>query len=152
MIGSANAEYVDCCFNGTNIIYGSSDVRATQRGALGSTSGVDCTLGYILPIPKTRGGLKLYATKIRLELMDADADDYVDSVEMYGLTNAGQTAIAVTNGTTNRTAAGSYEYDLTASPVDLSSYTHVAIQVVCVFTGNLELDVLNPSVKVYYDS
>jgi hypothetical protein len=143
MLGSANAAWVPCVYEAVTIagqIYVESTRTALTMGA------VDVNLRYLLPLPTTKGTLKLYVSDIKLILSDADANDYVTAIATFGVTDAATTLIYM--DTTDRTAAGTYTS--ATGDTDVSSYSQVIVRVNCECTTGTDLDIGGVLVACYY--
>ena len=107
----------------------------------------DQNLHFVCHIPTNLGSYKLYVKDLKIHLQDADPDDYVNTVTIYGVSQSGVTSLN-TDGT-NRDGPGSYTYTFTAK--DASSYVCVLIRVSVVWTGGGQFDLI-PAVEleVYY--
>ena len=105
-IGSGNKMWFPCVPVGA---YGlDKDAHASdQRFMSGAVRGTwDC------PIPCDKGGLSFTATRLKIGVTSADANDYIDEIALYsydGTTNDVATAIR----TTNITSSGEYTVDFT---------------------------------------
>ena len=142
MLGSTNAAYVPCVFE-----YQSAAVFTTFTGELSNAGGTDGYAIWKLPLPTTKGSLKLYATHFKVSLGDADAGDYLMDAWLYGLTSAA--AAIIKNDPTDRTAVGDYETPLTAT-TDCSIYDVLTVQLQFTCTNANDLEIANVAVKVFY--
>lgn len=148
MRGSANAVYVPCPIIGFN---NSSYVR--QQAAKTSNVGADdVALDLLVPIPTNKGGLKLYLKNFQFGSIDADANDYVGDVNIYGL-NGGAAPTLLDNDTTNHTSTGTKVFSgavMPASPIDCSGYGSVIVFIACVNTDALQMDLSDFLMECYY--
>jgi hypothetical protein len=135
MYGSANAAWVPCVYYGEHY----EGATVANIGFIENTGTTDEIWYFLLPLPTTKGSLKLYVTGLRVDIQDADADDYVTAVYIYGMSYTGATEIDPTDYTTDRTAQGRYTYAL--ADTDMSSYAEVMVRVSCVCTNAADLDI-----------
>jgi len=143
MYGSANAAWVPCTLLGI-------DYPAKIKASGGWMSNVDAQDMYVLfnlPMPTTKGSLKLYISGLRLVIFDADATDYVTQVIIYPMKETGAAA-AILQDTTDRTAQGDYTYTFTAA--DCSTYDLISVYVQTVNTDAADLDFGPPLIRCYY--
>jgi hypothetical protein len=82
MIGSANAQWVPCLHASyTEYSY------VNSGGALPKNAGTDDFFAsFVLPLPTSKGGLSLYIDDFKMQLFDADSNNYIDFVRVDGLT------------------------------------------------------------------
>jgi hypothetical protein len=146
MFGSANAAWVPFIFevtlDGANDIGGSS-LRLANEGAN------DSYWLFVLPLPTNKGGLKLHIADIRLDVMLADADDYVDLLLVQAVSNAG--TLEVVNDTTDRTAQGEYTYAVTPD-LDVSGHSLIRGRILTKQTTTDELIITGLFASCYYDT
>ena len=147
MFGSANAAYVPM------IIVGGDNI-ASYRVVLGLVlnRGVDdFSTTWALPKPTNKGGLKLYLSDLKYAAQDADVDDYIDLVTIYGLNGTTKTSLD-TDGT-NHTTAGDKTFAgavFPAAVLDVSSYQNVWIQIAHRATGANQNAMTNVRMECYY--
>jgi hypothetical protein len=146
MYGSANAAYVPCVFEveGTAVI--GKVGYSSGTAMLANVDGSDMVLRYVLALPTNKGSLKLYTTGFRISIYDADADDYVTSVKMYGMDH--DTVTSLLEDATDRTAQG--VYTSTVAAADCSSYKQIVVLVGCFNTNAADLDIACVEVNCYY--
>jgi len=142
MYGAANAAWVPCSYEGC---YFASYAEIAGAGQVLNTGATDMTLFFLLPLPTVKGSLKLYISGTKFGLEDADADDYVNNVKIWGITDS---ATILDTDATNYDSAGVKTDTFTA--VDCSSYDHIKIEVECVNTNASDLDVHNIKLRCYY--
>jgi hypothetical protein len=139
MLGSTNAAWVPCIFHG-GANYSENWANIISTGANGEW-------GYVLPLPTTKGSLKLYVAGTQILLEDADdPGGYITQTYVYGRTY--DTNTELDSDGTNKDAPGKHEDTWTA--VDASSHdqVHVRLSVTSNAAGNL--DVVSVKVKCYY--
>ena len=105
-------------------------------------------LRFLCPLPTNRGGLKLYIDGWRIGLIDADVDDYINQVFLYGIDFNSAAALDTNEG--NYTAPAEI-IDAFATK-DLSSYACAVVRVVCFNTDAAQLDITEVAVHAYYDT
>jgi hypothetical protein len=144
MWGSANAAWVPLIPVGGNsfshhrVIYG----YITNLGA------DNLYLSFLLPIPTVKGSLKLYVDDVRYEIDDADADDYVTAIYMYGWD--GSSRGTIDSDTTDQTSAGTITWSRSAT--DVSSYESIWVQIETVNTNASDLDLTSFQILCYYST
>lgn len=145
MIGSSNAAYVPCSFH-----HGYYYTFSSTSTGLYNTSGDDMDLIYVLPLPPSLNGLKLYINGTRIKVNEAGAAYYVDNTYVIAA-SAGSPAIIDTD-TTNKGAIGASQYWADSfTAIDCSSYSELSVRLDCVnstVSGNLYID--HVSIKCYY--
>lgn len=144
MFGSANSAYVPFIYELAAIA--STSVLASGLRHAGATAQDDYWV-YTLPLPTTKGGLKLYCKDAVLKINTADATDYVDILLIEAVTRASTAGIV--NDDTNRTAAGDYTYTV-ANAVDCSSYDVVRARIKTIQATASQLIVSSLKIECYY--
>lgn len=129
MIGSANAAWVPCPVgSGQHADYYTGSF-STNIGAGGWYFTCD------LPLPTNRGGKKLYIDGIRVAVWAANATNYINQIDVYGLTAAASTVIyteADNQTSTGLKEDGTGTMDAWGAATDCSGY--LAIRVVMAIT------------------
>lgn len=152
MIGSSNAQWVQCAFMSINLP-ASHTVMSTSAGNsnFGST---DDWVSYSLTIPTTRGGLSLYISGVRLTINDADASNRIErffcqaqtyntAITLYEDNSAGGTTPQLMeDGSGSLVAYGTAD--------DVSGYTSVTFNIYFVGTTTNSCDWFYPEFKCYY--
>lgn len=145
MFGSGNATWYPCTLGGDNT--DSTQKTVNQWGGKTYNQGsVDMLPSFQLPLPTTKGALKLYCTGWLVKLRDADGGDYVTRVRILGHTLTAETTIK--DDTSNATAQ--QDHDDTFAAEDLSSYDVIGVQVDCVTTTRADLQIAGVFLQVYY--
>jgi len=139
MIGDANKAWVPCSADYIVDLF----VWGTYYSSQSSTDG---WISVVLPLPSTLGALSLHIDAVRLDVYDADADDYINSVRLWRYKHDGY--VEDLNDGTNRTAAGQYTYTFTAA--DCAGYG-VGINVFCVCTTVEQLRFGPIKVRCWYE-
>ncbi len=120
--------------------------------------GNDFWINHVLPLPTNKGTLKLYIKGIKLPVFDADANDYISQVNVYGIVSyTGETDV-YTDASTGTNVAGGERMlqDGVASMVawgaatDMSSYEYVAVLIRVVATTSGEIEFGVPLLDCYY--
>lgn len=142
MIGSANAAWVPCAFEGTNP---EGSMRSGEQ--MENVDGTNHYPRYMLCLPTNRGGKKLYVSGVRVLVQDADNDDYLSMTKVIGITYSGSPT-AILNSSTDVKSAQRHEKTFTAT--DCSSYDMVAVTLYCSVTTAYELGIRGVTVKAYY--
>ena len=145
MLGSANAAWQPCMFagKGSTVSIQSSTDHRYQSGGVGAKN-----VGFYIPLPTNKGSLKLYVDDLRFSAVVADGANYVDTITIYGITDAGG-ATSIEAWTTNHTSSGLKTW--TRTPSDMSTYRFVLIHVATVNTGTTQRFTI-PDVLCYYDT
>lgn len=146
MIGSANYTYVPMMFwAGTEV------GKVDWINGISNVDGTEMYVNFYLPIPVSRGGLKLYATGHRVTLCDADTGDYITASYLVGMTSAGQTNLWTDASDYGNAADGKGTYTYANAAVDLSTYNAVLIQLWCnPLTNAGDLEIAAVELKCYY--
>ena len=143
MFGSANAAWVPC------LLFGGApraDWETTYDNFLYNIGANALDISYTLPLPTTKGSLKLYVAGTRVGLKDADVDDFVTTVYVYGNTG---TTITSLNAEANDLKTIDVHED-TFGAVDASSYEQVFVWIKTVQAGAAQLDINSVLLKCYY--
>lgn len=146
MIGSANAAWIPFVFEVT--LDGAADIGGSSL-RLANQGANDSYWLFVLPIPTNKGTLKLHIADIRLDVMLADATDYVDLLLVQAVSNAGTTEIV--NDGTDRQAQGQYTYAVTPD-IDVSAHSLVRGRILTVQTTTDELILTGLFASCYYDT
>lgn len=80
LIGSSNAAWVPLALDG-GLPEGTFNVTESVR----NNSGTDFYLQYVLTMPTNRNGKYLRLARVKVMLMDADNDNYLDMIKVLGL-------------------------------------------------------------------
>lgn len=129
MYGSDNYAWVPCILTTSNA---NGDSCAFTNLRISHAAASDITLLFELPLPTTKGSLKLYVGDCKLCLYDADVNDFVTSLVVRATDKDGQSTL-ISDGT-NRQAAGDYTYS--NDPTDVSGYNTVRVQIAISSAGN----------------
>ncbi len=143
MFGSANAAWVPCSFF--------SGIDRTHFEFAGSGQaynvGADALqLTYSLPLPTTRGGLKLYVSGTEIGLFDADGANYITSRFVLGIEHNASNVIDANGGNLATIAA----HQDTFTAIDCSGYKEVRMNVIGVNPNAGNLDVMHCLMRCYY--
>lgn len=142
--GSANASQVVCIPSGSNPAFGVATWRTL--GIVSNTDGTDFDMTFLCPLPTSKGALKLYITDLDIEVIDADADDYINQVYVYSKNNG--TTQLFADGT-NLTSIQAKNYDF-GGPIDCSGYDYIFVYIINVVTTSGDLDYEFPRLTYYY--
>ena len=146
MFGSANAIFVPCVF------YGSDQVGKHVGSRYQKISNVDATdihMMYNLPLPLTKGSLKLYVDNIVVGVADADANNYVDTIYLYGWTDHDSIS-DIENVDVTLNSAQSYTWSRSAT--DCSGYKQVGVTLDIFATDANALDISWVLAYCYYST
>lgn len=150
MIGSGNAAYAPCIFEGANIVG-----QATYRVGAGEIlvqGATNSSWGFKLTIPLVKGGLSFTATNVRINLDDADGSNYIDQVRVVGTDHDTQNFFY--NSTANLTSAAEwFSGDGTMSAFssqDCSTFRNVTVYIGIVQATNDLLDLMSVELEGYY--
>jgi hypothetical protein len=140
MFGSGNLAWVPCVSigneDGNYLMYQRAYCLAAGSGA---------SLWYQLPLPTAMGALKLYVDDMKIAVLDADANDYIDHVYIHGV-NTSSTSLY--DDATNQTSTGDKTYSTDA--LDCSSYDAIIVQVKIATNADGELEFYPPRLGCYY--
>ena len=125
----------------------SSSFLASTNGGITNTGSTDMFLVYQLDLPTNRGSQELFVNAMDTELVDADSNDYITSLNLRGVTSSGFSTIR--NDTTDRND-DTISYLDTFAAVNCGSFDKVYMLVACVNTGAAQLDISNVKVRYYY--
>jgi len=143
MIGVANRVWVSMLYETWN----TGRPQATY-GRLTNIDANDAYWLFKLPLPTNRGGKKLYIDGLKVELADADGNDYITTVIVYAMRyDFGTTALFSDNS--NKTSPASITYPFTA--IDVSTLSQVSVLVGTVLTNAGDLDIADVSMRCYYE-
>ena len=144
MFGAANAAWVPCAFElGTAV----GKVEVAASAFISNVDGTNMNLRYLVPLPTNKGSLKLYITKVKAEIHDADVDDFITSLYLWGQDNTGLTDLY--HDFTNIDSAQAKTWTLGAA-VDCSSYASCFVFVYLDLTDANDFDLADVSVECYY--
>jgi len=146
MWGSDNAAWVVAVLLSENDPYGS--FHGTWKY---ENDGVnDTTTWYLVPLPCSKGSLRLYIAEMRLYMKDADANNYISTLRVYGVKATDGSIAYLAEDPTNHNSVGAVTWDPT--DVDMSSYSQCLIRVTTVVDTDAALEFTWPEVKCYYDT
>ena len=142
MLGVDNAEWVPLMYTSN------SDARAIDMSAstiIPSAAGGDNWL-FWLPLPTTKGSLKLYVSGSRVGLADADGDDFVDATAVFGHTHSTRTII--NNDPTDYNTVD--EHDDTFVAHDCSGYGIVGAELAVSIAAVADFNLAFVALRCYY--
>lgn len=146
MIGSANATYYPCMLQAESV-----DGAIITAGSTIKNSGAsDAVLQFGLPLPTTRGGLKLYVSGLKIGLQDADAGDYITDINIWKMRYDAVDAMAGGADSTDYTAPA--EIVNTFAAVDVSAYEQIVVLVSLFCTDASDIDLTHVKLRCYYDT
>jgi len=144
--GSANKKFVPCVYVGEKAGNAITTVSATFSRA--NTGATELDLMFLVPLPTTLYGLKMYLDDIKVDIISADINDYVFYVHKYGRATGVLTAAQST--LVNWKTAGTQTASLAVT--DMSSYLAALIDVDLECTDASGVKIGAVEVEVYYDS
>lgn len=144
MYGSANAAWVPT--------HPSDNVSTKQINDwdVENVGASDFASWFVIPLACAKGSLKLYIAQVAIWISDADADDYIDYIDIWGVDFSTPAITQVVQDATNRDSTGVVTWDPTDR--DMSAYRMALIKVGTVVTTAAELNFSFPVVKCYYDT
>ena len=146
MFGSANAAWVPCIFT-TDSTDGLKRVQVDSGSGFFSNYGaITLSIRWDLPLPTTKGTLKLYVSGSRIVINDADAAAYVTQTRVYGLVKTGLTQLNA--DTTDYNSQD--DWDDTFAAVDCSGYNSVFVWSDIVTDATDELKIGAVLLQCYY--
>ncbi len=141
MIGSENAAWVPCSFEGTN------PAAMVQSGEQFDNVGTtDYYPRFTLTLPTNRGGKSLRVAGVRILVQDADANDYVSMTKVLGLKY--NTVTAILNTGTDIKSPTREEVLFTAH--NCTQYDQVTVTLFCAATSAGQLGIKGVTLKCYY--
>ena len=144
LIGAANHAWVPCAYMDT---YETGTWRASV-GLLYNIGSTNTQLSFMLPLPTNRGGKSLYVDGIRVSVYQANATNYVDTIQARGLTYLAATQLVGFADAANRTAQGLYETTPTA--VVCSGYEQIVVAADVVTADLHGLRIAGTALRCYY--
>ena len=145
MYGSANAAWVSCPFELAR--YYTWAVMHVE-GYIYNTGTSQPYIYYALPLPTTKGSLKLYISGSKIELLDADATNYIAATRVFGM--IGTTSDIVDQDNTAKNTSGTKTDTFTA--IDMSGYNITKVQLSCPVADANKLKIYGVSLQCYYDT
>ncbi len=142
-IGSANARRVQCIYEIT------SQPGKAKMQSQGSIANIDATYQYFcygIPLDETRGSYSLYISEIQVNVVTADATDFVTNTFLQAYNGA--SASNLVNNETDRTSAGTYTVSFTAE--NCSAYEKVVVNLKLTCATAAEIEIAGVKVKYYY--
>lgn len=149
MFGSANAAYVPMALEGTN----NFDHILVTAGRVHNRGVDDIFVTFTLSKETLKGVMKLHIKNLKFIVFDADANDKIDRVTIYGW--AGVTRTTIDSDDTDHISAGDKTFSgavLPGTAIDVSGYDVVYVEIACVNTNALELDFTGVRMECYYDT
>lgn len=141
-IGSANSDWINCPYEGC------SDPTDDIINYLGRWVSLAWTYAfYSVPLPTTRGGKKLFINGTRVSLADADASNYINDTDLYGMGNT--SSASIDNDPTNKDTINLHE-DTSMGNKDCSGYGVMKVRLRTVIAAADNLDVQYVTVRYYY--
>lgn len=147
MFGAANAAWVPMILMGGNL----HSEYFVAIGRVFNVGADDFGVAYALPIPTTKGSLKLHIKNFKYVLFDADASDYLTAVDIDCFNGAAYTEIDA--DATDHTTPGDKTFSgatMPAAAIDVSSYESVTAYFNVVVTTGLEFELANVRMECYY--
>ena len=92
------------------------------------------------------GSLKLYIDGYQVDIEDADANDYLDRLWVYGVDHDSLTDVI--DDATNRTAPG--QYSTSGGGHDMSGYTSVKVIAAIISSTSAEFAITGMFLSCYY--
>lgn len=139
-----NRGFVPCVSNG-----GNNNSAARYGWTASNTGSTDYNMAWFLPYPSTIGELNLYTGDVRVNVYDADSNDYIDYVRTIRSVgnNINQGDIYNTNivGAVSGLELGFPDRQIGGN------YTLVWVEMKMVCTSDKQLDVPNPEIEIYYE-
>lgn len=144
--GAANKRWKNCIFAGDATSFAAVTVFQAVRN-VGATN-INPT--YEIPLPVVINGKNLVITQIKLGLIDADGNNFVDVLYLQAVNNADPPVASnlITDGT-NRIAAGIYTYDIADQTIG-GSYEKTMVYMNCINATQNLLDIGYVQVEYYY--
>lgn len=147
MFGSANATRVPLILEAGD----PNDQFESVFGHVRNIGATDFTVDFALPEPCTKDTLKLTLKNLFFRLPDADENDYIDTVNIYGHNDAGRTVLD--SDDTDHTSVGNKTFSgatMPAAAIDVSSYHKVTVKFNVVSATAAQLELSNVTMECYY--
>ncbi len=111
-----------------------------------SPSDTDFQALFLLPLPTMKGSQRLHVSGLKLGLFDANPNDYVGRIMVYGANyNTYQNLL---DDSTPRNAKGTYTYPITLT--DVSGHEKVVVRLFCVASAPKGLDISSVLIQCQY--
>lgn len=147
MLGSVNGAWVPMILQGMNPTW--SGNKMTNLIYTQNVDDTDFDAIWQLPLPTTKGTLKLYITQLKVNVFDADAGDYINHLYVYGRYSAGSAALV--SDATNVTAPAEKIYNFAGAPIDCSGSENIFAYFICIATNAGDLNFDQPLMYCYYE-
>ena len=147
--GSSNSAFWSTVYQSNHL----AEAVDYSNGYMMNTSANDTWFNFALMLPTSKGSLKLYVKDIMIEVNAADANNYVDTINMDLMRDdASSQVVNEVNpgGAGNITAQGTYTITNAAAD-DASSYSTVVVSLLVRVNGANNFLWLSPMVECYYD-
>ena len=143
MLGSANAAWIPAIYEATTE---PGKVIVAAAYTISNVDDTDFWAIFRIPLPTTKGGLKLYISGYSVGILDADEGDYLSEIRLYGMVYSSATQVAVT--TTDYTS--SQKVEVTFGAIDMSGYDNSLVALNIVATNANDFDLMFVNVRCYY--
>lgn len=138
------ATWVPCAYVTNDLM----EVWDESTAMLSNPSTNNQWLLWNLNLPPVKGTLKLWVTGVRVGLFDADANNCVSEMLVYGVKYNGATSLTVTDRTVDKNSQGLHEYVIANN--DCSTYENVAVKFQVELANVGALDISSVALLCYY--
>lgn len=135
----------------SQVDYGAGDEAHFAVSSEGSMTNINTgtiNLYYHFAFPITKGSLTAFHDDVFIGIIDADANNYVSAVYLYGIKSNGTTITQIGSDLTNLTTTG--EKVIGFTPSSLSGYKQIWVRLECVTDTELALAIQVCGVQIYY--
>lgn len=144
-VGSGNKIWYPCVLAGAGATY--YDDYGMFDGLITGAGG-NFIIEFKFTQPAIRGTSAFVATRLKINLQDADGSNYVSSVEVFHNDTSANASTSKYSEGTNRTAAGSYTYDF--SDFTLAEADEISVRMVVVNATSGDVDINTVEIEGYY--
>jgi hypothetical protein len=144
LLGSANSAFIPCFPTERGPNHWASDTTALANQTTGATVYMPC----YLPMPTSKGSLNLFVKDIKIEVTQADSNDFVDTIWVRRI--SGGTVAHLSGSPHDVTYNSSGTKTLTRTADNVGSYTIILVVIIgnCNSVGGLRIT--PPLVECYY--
>jgi hypothetical protein len=139
-VGASNKRWAVCSYDGGKDVY--------TGGQHSNTGSSNMILAFTAPLPLILNGKNLVITRTKIGIGDADADDYLNAIYIYGFSDH-TTLVNLATDNTSRTAAAEITWDHADLTIG-GSYEKAYWYLICNNTGSYQLDINYIKMEYYY--
>ena len=152
MYTSANAALVPLVLEYPTYVTSAANVfRIGGQGQYINLGSTNFGLMFIIPLPTNKGGLSLHVDDIVFQLYDADGNDKVTGLFLYGFLPTGAIGTLLSSSTAGWSSAPA-EHTWSRSATDVTGYRAIKLFVTIEATTNLQFELNSLQALCYYDT